>query len=212
MTEKILLNNKSELNTDDFIRHSEMKVRGMLEQCQRKGVQPRELLLKAFESKKITDNLTQTLYEVAFAKLSNMPDYDLSVQTDYVRAKKDIMDVITPFVEREEGNHDVPTLDMKANWVNVGVFSYEYGPDNEIILHVPPMKDNPGLHQLKDSLHSIAEVLKNNLSIIEVRGNSLLLEHPLAKRLGFIIEDSLEAGVSPNFKMSRDEFIERFGK
>jgi hypothetical protein len=211
MTEKIS-NQVNEFETKDFIRHTEMKVRAILEQCQRKSIQPRDLLLKAFKDKTRTDDVAQNLYEDALVKISSMPDYNLSEQAEYISARKDIMDIITPFVEREDGGHDVPTQDMKENWVNVGVFSYEFGPNNEIILHVPPMKDSPKLHQLKDSLCAVAEVLKNDLNIKEVSGNSLLLEHPLAKRLGFKINEESGIGVSPSFRMSREEFLERWGK
>jgi hypothetical protein len=212
MTEEILPSTESEFNTEDFVRHTEMKVRAILEQCQRKSIQPRDLLQKAFEDKKRVDDFAQNLYETAFVKLSSMPNYNLNDHVEYVRAKKDIMNIITPFVDTEECGHDVPTQDMKENWVNVGVFSYEFGLDREVILHVPPMKNNPGLHQLKESLHTIAGIIKNDINIREVRGSSLLLEHPLAKHLGFKIDEESDGGVSPNFKMSREEFLERWGK
>jgi hypothetical protein len=189
-----------------------VKAVSVIRQCQRKNIQPREMLLKAFESKERTDDVATKLYLTAFGMISRMPNYDLDKPDEFNKAKKDITAVFNIFIGVDFDAQDLEEQARRDGWVKVGMLAYELGEDYDIFLHVPPMEGRPGLHQLKDSLCQIAEFLKQNPNIQAVRGSSLLLEHPIAKRLGFEIDAESDEGASPNFKMSRGDFLEKFGK
>lgn len=182
-----------------------------IRQCQRKGLQLREMLIKSFEGREKSNPQAEAVYSKALEMISRMPDYDLTEPAGFADAKKDLTDILLLFVDIDTDAQDLQEQSLQSEWTRVGVLAYEFGEEGKIFLHVPPMEGKPGLHQLKDSLSQIADFLKRNPDIHTVCGSSLLLEHPIAKRLGFEIDESDE-NKGTKFKISREEFLARWGK
>ena len=183
----------------------------ILKICQEEKFQPRERLLKEFEKSGRADNQALALRELVL----KMPDYDLEEKDDFEKAREYI-ELIFRTKESLVGQEVVGReSEMMKNWVSVGVFAYELTGDGEaddrMVIHVPPTDKSPKLGQIRDSLVQIANFLKQNPDIIEVNGSSLLLAHSLAKKLGFTAQTDGKNEFGLTFKMSREEFIKRWG-
>jgi len=188
----------------------------MLRRCKRKKIQPRDFLIKSVnigETEKIYGpDLTSKIIE----KLKNLPDYNLEDEEIFQQAKKDLLEIMTPIIniefERGDRANEIQELrrEVQKNWREAGLFSYEIDDRHFLHLHIPPIEKIPSLRQLKKSLSKIANIVKENESILQVRASSLLLEHPAARRIGFKVDPELDKGHLPNFRMGREEFINKF--
>lgn len=196
------------ISREDKIRHSAMKAHMILLRCQRKDIQPRDLLTKAFIESERSDSLALRLNQI----VSEMPEYDLSNRADFIKAKEYITNIFTIIVDENPLEQVINDTEAKNKWIDGGFFSYEIGDENNIFLHIPSTTESPSLHQIKDSLHKVADFLVKNPDIVEVSGSSLLLEHPVFAKLGFKIDFESEGGFNPSFKMSRDDFLKAFKK
>jgi hypothetical protein len=201
-------NSDFDVKKEQDLKHIEMNARLFLQICRNEGIQPREKLLEDFKKSNRSDELAVRLHSM----ISGMTSYNLEDHVDFDAAKDFVRNIILVKKNSEERTEDnINERTMRKDWISVGIFSYELGENNELILHVPPTDKSPMPGQIKDSLHKVAEILKQDRGIIEVVGRSILLVHPLAKRLGFnITKDS-----SDNSKLishiSREDFIKRWG-
>ncbi|MFH1235876.1 MAG: hypothetical protein V1685_02975 [Parcubacteria group bacterium] len=191
----------------------------LLRRCQRKGVQPREMVLMGFQDRqKVKEQLGDDLAAEIFAAVSSLSDYNLDDETARAQAHQDIQRIFSRIVDFQHSNTAESRMARERegrpseDWKQAGIFSYEVTDQHELILHVPSMAEAPQPGQLKDSLRQLADMLEQEPNISEVRGSSLLLEHPIAKRLGFGVDPESDEGFVPNFRMSREEFLKRFGK
>ncbi len=194
----------------------------MLRRCIRKGIQPREFL----ESSIGASNMVNVeLYGQEEANellrlIGELPDYDLHDPDDVERARLVLRDILRPILELEYEDADIAERIRERQrsdeslWGHAGLFAYEvddHPKGKALVLHVPPTSTSPGLRELKESLSDIATILEADPSITQVRASSLLLEHPLASRLGFVIDKKSDKGMRPNAHMSSAEFCQRFG-
>ncbi|OGY84020.1 MAG: hypothetical protein A2898_01995 [Candidatus Kerfeldbacteria bacterium RIFCSPLOWO2_01_FULL_48_11] len=191
----------------------------LLRRCQRKGIQPREMVLKGFHDRqKMNEQLGDDLAADIYASVTGLPDYNLDDEIARAQAYQDIQRIFSRIIDFQHSNAAESRVQREQerqaqeHWKQAGVFSYEIGRQNELVLHVPSMTEPPQPGQLKDSLRQLADTLEQEPDIKEVRGSSLLLEHPIARRLGFEIDPGSDEEFVPNFRMSREEFLKRFGK
>jgi hypothetical protein len=206
--QKILSNPEKVINKEDIIRHSFLKAGMILLRCQRKNIQPKDMLAKVFSDSGRTDPLALKLIKI----ISDMPEYNLDIRTDFNSAREYITNIFTIIIEENPEGQVINDNESKSKWIDTGFFSYEVGESDDILLHIPSTTESPKLSQIKKSLSKIATFLRENPDIIEVRGSSLLLEHPVFIKLGFTIDFDSDDGFNPNFKMSREEFLELWGK
>ncbi|MFA7252513.1 MAG: hypothetical protein WC027_01515 [Candidatus Paceibacterota bacterium] len=177
--------------------------------CQDDKIQPREKLLAEFDKSGRTDNEAMTLRELVL----KMPDYNLDDLTDFDNARAYLEYIFKTKNNFHEDNNNWDS-EMMKDWIRIGIFAYQLTGDgkvdNKIVIHIPPTDQSPKLGQIKESLNLIAQLLERSPDITEVGGSSLLLIHPLAKRFGFIAQPGNDSEPLV-FKMSREEFINRFG-
>lgn len=208
------------LSKERWVETNNVNVDLMLRRCIRKGMQPRELLtlwfserFEQFEKRESWSDSIQALHD----GIQRLPDYELDDQASHAQAQQDLEALYAGVAELrfDKGHENVqPTGErhLREGWHPVGMLAYEFFPKYPEILymHVPHMDESPSAGEMKDSLRQLAEVVAHDENIKEVRGTSLLLEHPIAKRLGFVIEE-YDSGSMPSFQMTREEFLEKFG-
>jgi hypothetical protein len=189
-------------------RHYKVDATSIIRLCQKQKIQPREKLLRDFEASERSDDLAIKIKKV----VAEMPDYNLDDKAEFILARDFIFNLYLMKIDSEtETQQNISGEGIQKNWIKAGLLSYEFGEEGEIFLHIPPMDGKPGLHEFMNSLNKIAEFLKGRPDIHSIRGNSLLLAHNLADRLGFKIDSQYSRGESPGFQMSREEFLQRFG-
>lgn len=191
----------------------------ILRRCERKNVQLRDLMLRSFKER---EELNERLGDFAgrfYERLLALPDFDLADSNERTQAAEALRALYEEIISQQFLNMNNPIVEQhqqdiesRKKWHTAGFFSYELGEQHELVLHVPPMEESPRPQQLKDSLSELATVVEGDPEISEIRGSSLLLEHPVAKRLGFTIDNESDEGFNPNFRMSREEFLKRFGR
>ncbi len=190
----------------------------ILRRCQRQGVQPREMMLRAFGNREELEQRVGDMADSMIERVSALPDYDLSDPDSRAQAAAALEEMYGHVISQQFAHPDsAPAIaqqrdiESRQGWQSAGMFEYELGENHELVLHIPPMIESVKSQQLRDSLHELTAVVVSDPDIQEVRGSSLLLEHPVAQRLGFRIEETSDEGFTPNFRMSRDEFLKRFG-
>ncbi|MFA6272040.1 MAG: hypothetical protein WC693_02930 [Patescibacteria group bacterium] len=188
----------------------------ILRRCRRKGIQPRDMLLKAFDKGQAANGQLTGFIEELINAIYALPDYDLTESEGYDQAFVDVQQIYAKVIDFEysgapeyndQQEHEQET---RQHWQDAGFFNYELGEQHELILHVPPTVEAPNLSQIRSSIQNLIGVVKNDSDIQEVRGSSLLLEHPLFGRLGFKIDTENDNDFYPNFRMSREDFLNRF--
>lgn len=191
----------------------------ILRRCRRTGVQPRDMMLRSFQDRGELNERLGDLANQLHERMNTLPDFDLDNPNERSQAAVALQELYQEIISQQFTNPNGPIaeqhqqdVESRKRWNQAGIFSYELGEKHELVLHVPPMADTPRPQQLKNSLSELAGVVAKDADIKEIRGSSLLLEHPIAKRFGFTIDDESDEGVNPNFRMSREEFLERFGK
>lgn len=177
--------------------------------CQDDKIQLREKLLAEFDKSGRTDNEAMVLRELVL----KMPDYNLDDRADFDNARRYLEYIFKNKNNFHEDNNNWDS-EMMSGWIKVGIFAYQLTGDGEvdkkIVIHIPPTDQSPKLGQIRESLNLIAQLLERSPDITEVSGSSLLLIHPLAKRFGFIAQPGSD-NEPLTFKMSRNEFIKKFG-
>ncbi|MFA5134419.1 MAG: hypothetical protein WC505_01370 [Patescibacteria group bacterium] len=191
----------------------------ILRRCQRTGVQPRDMMLRACKGRQELNERFGGLADQLHERMTALPDFDLDDPDGRSQAAAALQEMYEEIISQQFNDPDGPIVEQhrrdiesRKQWQQAGLFSYELGEQHELVLHVPPMTEAPGPQQLKDSLGELAAVIDADPGITEVVGSSLLLEHPIAKRFGFTIDEESDEGFNPNFRMPRDEFLTRFGK
>lgn len=195
-----------------------IKVDLLLLRSKRKGVQPREMLLKFFDPRPLKEVYGSEFIEKLKDDIKNLPEYDLAEEESFTRAKGDI-EAIYRSVSSLEYEKDNKTEKLKeleeskrSHWQEAGLFSYEIDSNNHLNIHIPPTEKPPAPSKFKEAIAKIIEILKTDDSIKEVRASSMLLEHPAVQRMGFNIDEESDEGNIPNFKMTKEEFINKFDK
>lgn len=190
----------------------------ILRRCQRKGIQPRDMLMKTFDKGQEANGQLTGFIEELINAINALPDYDLNEKENYDQAFIDVEQIYAKVIDFEFSGapeyNDMLIHEQEARqrWQDAGFFNYELGEQHELILHVPPMAEAPNLSQIKSSFQNLVRVIEDDEAIQEVRGSSLLLEHPLFSRMGFKIDGENDDDFYPNFRMSREEFLRRFKK
>lgn len=195
-----------------------LKVDLLLLRCRRKGIQPREMLLKFLDPRPLKEIYGSEFVEKLKSDIENLPEYDLLDEKDLIRAKADT-EAIYGTVSDLEYKDDKQAERLKeleegkrSHWQEAGLFSYEIDSNNHLNIHIPPTEKAPAPSEFKEAIAKIIEVLKANESIKEIRASSILLEHPAVQRIGFNIDLESDEGNLPNFRMAREEFINKFEK
>lgn len=191
-----------------------------LARCQRKKVQPRDYILAMVAENDIAERFSEAVAAEMTRRAEALPDFNFDDPEDLERARQALSDVALWLKSRELDDPEASqhfrehAEEVKERMHEAGMFTYEIEESWEgriMRLHVPTMASAPRVHELRQSLHALADVLAQDPTLMEVRMNSLLLEHPVAKRLGFQIDESAEFTSAPVSSMPRQEFIERFG-
>lgn len=183
----------------------------MLRRCKRQGIQPREMMLRSInDSEEINTRFGEMAHDI-YERVKAISDFDLENTESHSQASEELQSIFSMLIEQQFSGNE-REVQARKHWQQVGIFSYELGENHELVLHIPPMTDSPQLNQMKDSLKQLSELIEKDQDIKEIKGSSLLLEHPLAKRLGFEIDTESDEGFNPNFRMSREKFLELFSK
>ena len=194
-----------------------LNIKLKLKQCFDQGIQPKNALIKYLNKEEEVNKKFGDLSEI-YNDVSNLPDYKLTEPENLALATEDVYRILSKVVDLKFSNPEELRIQGEMQkqkhekWKNAGIFAYEDGEHNELILHVPPTSESPKNRQILESLKLVADVVAKNPDINAVYGESLLLEHGLAKRLGFDVKPGLTPGSNPRFTMPRKEFLERFAK
>jgi hypothetical protein len=189
------------------------KIDLILRRCERKNLQPRQFMLESIKESKLMKMISQEQTDKIEKEMSQLPDIDLSVKEEREDIQRRIFDIMQPVILATYENNEIKQRETedRAKWENAGLFSYELVDEGErLILHVPDTDSGPGRAEIIQSLETIADIIRQDEKgkIKEVRASSLLLEHPLAKRLGFHINEESDEGFAPNCSFKVEEFLE----
>ncbi|MFA5069827.1 MAG: hypothetical protein WC528_00945 [Patescibacteria group bacterium] len=221
------LGNKEELKDAfgvDLERRKEMMdldAELVVRRCLRKKLQPRELLKLKFDPTDpfMIGRYSEEKIHETLESVDNLRDYDLKEKTDYEQAVDAVGLIFNNLAEFEFADQgrlrhaSEGIMESMKNQKEAGILQYELrNKDGHIslMIHVPPQAENLTRGKLREARQRLAEVVKNDVSIEEIEGSSLLLEHPLVRKLGFEIDQESDEGFTPNFHMAREEFLERF--